>query len=63
MTLLPRVTIGREACVGADTVIRKSIPPYSVVMGNPQMIIGFNLSPAEILSMSRVFILRKNDCL
>lgn len=49
VTLLSGVTIGRGAFVGADTVIRKSIPPYSVVIGNPQMIIGFNLSPSEII--------------
>jgi len=49
VTILPGVTIGRGAFVGAGAVIRKSIPPYSVVVGNPQMIIGFNLSPKEII--------------
>ena len=50
VTILPGVTIGRGAFVGAGAVIRKSIPPYSVVVGNPQMIIGFNLSPQEIIN-------------
>lgn len=49
VTLLPGVTIGRGAFVGAGAVIRKSIPPYSVVVGNPQIIIGFNLSPLEVI--------------
>lgn len=49
VTLLPGVTIGRGAFVGAGAVIRKSVPPYSVVVGNPQSIIGFNMSPSEII--------------
>ena len=49
VTLLPGVVIGRGSFVGAGAVIRKSIPPYSVVIGNPQQIIGFNMSPDEIV--------------
>lgn len=53
VTILPGVTIGRGAFVGAGAVIRKSIPPYAVVIGNPQQIIGFNLSPEEIVEHER----------
>lgn len=54
VTILPGVTIGRGAFVGAGTVIRKTIPPYSVVIGNPQQVIGFNLSPEEIIEHEKL---------
>ncbi len=54
VTLLPGVNIGRGAFIGAGAVIRKSVPPYSVVVGNPQMIIGFNLSPNEIIEHEKL---------
>lgn len=54
VTILPGVTIGRGAFVGAGAVIRKSIPPYSVVIGNPQQIVGFNLSPEEIIEHEKL---------
>lgn len=49
VTLLSGVTIGRGATVGAGSVCLKSVPPYSVVMGNPAKVIGFNYSPEEVI--------------
>lgn len=37
--VLPRILIGEGAIVGAGAVIRKDVPPYSVVVGNPAEII------------------------
>jgi acetyltransferase-like isoleucine patch superfamily enzyme len=37
--ILPGVHIGRGAIVGAGSVVTKSIPPYSVVVGNPGRVI------------------------
>ncbi len=37
--ILPNVTIGEGAIVGAGSVVTKSIPPYSVAVGNPARII------------------------
>lgn len=34
-TVLPRITIGRWATIGAGTVVTKNVPDYSVVVGNP----------------------------
>ena len=40
-TLLPGVTIGEEAFVGAGAVVTKDVPPKAVVVGNPAKIIRF----------------------
>lgn len=40
-TLLPGITIGKYAMVGAGSVVTKDVPPYSVVVGNPAKIIKF----------------------
>jgi acetyltransferase-like isoleucine patch superfamily enzyme len=39
--VLAGVTIGDGVVVGAGAVVRKSIPPYAVVVGNPARIVGF----------------------
>jgi len=38
-TLLPGVTIGRYAMVGAGAVVTKDVPDYAVVVGNPAKVI------------------------
>ena len=35
VTILPRVTIGKNSLIGAGSVVTKDIPPDSVAMGNP----------------------------
>ena len=37
--LLPGVVIGEGAIVGAGAVVTKSIPPYSIAVGNPARVI------------------------
>lgn len=49
VTLLSGVVVGRGATVGAGSVCTKSIPPYSIVMGNPAKVIGFNFTPKEVI--------------
>jgi len=39
--ILRNVTIGHHAIIGAGTVITKDVPPYAIVVGNPQRIIRF----------------------
>lgn len=37
--ILPGVTIGEGAVVGAGAVVSKDVPPYSIVVGNPARVI------------------------
>jgi len=39
--VLPGVTIGEEALVGAGSVVTKDVPSRAVVAGNPARIIGY----------------------
>ena len=51
--ILPGVTIGNEAVVGAGTVVTREVPPRAIVAGNPAQVIGereqtgFAYCPAE----------------
>jgi serine acetyltransferase len=49
VTLLAGVKVGRGAFIGSGSVCRTSIPPYSIVIGNPAKVIGFKFSPEEII--------------
>ncbi|MFM4678130.1 acyltransferase [Aeromonas media] len=40
-TLLPGITIGKYAMVGAGAVVTKDVPDYAVVAGNPAKIIRY----------------------
>jgi UDP-2-acetamido-3-amino-2,3-dideoxy-glucuronate N-acetyltransferase len=40
-TVLPGLTIGRRAMVGAGSVVTRSVPPYAVVVGNPARIVRY----------------------
>jgi UDP-2-acetamido-3-amino-2,3-dideoxy-glucuronate N-acetyltransferase len=40
-TILPGITIGTEAMVGAGAVVTRSVPPKAIVDGNPARIVGY----------------------
>jgi acetyltransferase-like isoleucine patch superfamily enzyme len=40
-TLLPGVSIGLGAMVGAGAVVTKDVPDYAVVIGNPAKVIRY----------------------
>ncbi|MDP5015752.1 MAG: N-acetyltransferase, partial [Dolichospermum sp.] len=39
-TILPRITIGENAIVGAGAVVTHDVPDYAIVAGVPARIIG-----------------------
>ena len=49
VTLLSGVTVGRGCQVGSGCVVRSSVPPYSILAGNPAKIVGFRFTPEEII--------------
>ncbi|TAL17892.1 isomerase [bacterium] len=40
-TILPGLTIGRKAMVGAGAVVTRNVPPYAIVVGSPACIVGW----------------------
>lgn len=40
-TILPGLTIGENAMVGAGSVVTKSVPDNAIVMGNPAIVTGY----------------------
>lgn len=47
--LLPGVTVGRGAIIGAGSIVTKSIPPYAIATGNPCKFRRFKYNLEEIL--------------
>lgn len=46
--LLPGVTIGENALIGAGSVVTKDIPPRVIALGNPARVVG-NVKPEECI--------------
>jgi len=42
-TIMPGVTIGHNSVISSNTIVSKSIKPYSLVSGNPAKSISFNI--------------------
>lgn len=54
VTLFPGVIIGRGSIIGACSAVRNSVPPYSIIVGNPAKVVGFKLTPEEIIEHERI---------
>ncbi len=59
-TILPGLTIGQYAMVGAGTVVTKDVPPFAIVKGNPARITGYihannDHSISPIISLDNAF--------
>jgi virginiamycin A acetyltransferase len=46
--ILPGITIGDGAIIGAHAVVSRDVPPYAVVVGNPARIARRRFSETEI---------------
>lgn len=56
-TILPGLTIGQYAMVGAGAVVTKDIPAYAIVVGNPARITGYvqaDKSPVNLIKSEKV---------
>lgn len=49
-TILPGIRIGRQAMVGAGSVVTRSVPPNAIVVGNPARIVGYVDAQADELA-------------
>jgi acetyltransferase-like isoleucine patch superfamily enzyme len=45
VTILPGVTIGRDAVVAAGSVVSRSVPPQTLVQGNPARVVAKCTAP------------------
>ena len=54
VTLMQGVHISRGCIVGGGSVVRRSTPPYSIVLGNPAKVVGFVFSAEEIIEHEKV---------
>jgi UDP-2-acetamido-3-amino-2,3-dideoxy-glucuronate N-acetyltransferase len=41
-TILPGITIGERAMVGAGAVVTRNVPPLAIIVGNPGRIVGYD---------------------
>jgi len=48
--ILPNLTIGEYALIGAGSVVTKDVPDYAVVTGNPGRVTGYKVLKAEASS-------------
>lgn len=52
-TILPGLTIGQNAMVGAGAVVTRDVPPNAIVVGNPARITGYVDTPLQSTAASR----------
>lgn len=59
--IMPGVTIGDGAVIGAFCVVAKDIPPYAVVVGNPCQIKKYRFSEEKIKELLELKWWEKSD--
>jgi UDP-2-acetamido-3-amino-2,3-dideoxy-glucuronate N-acetyltransferase len=58
-TVLPGLRIGRNAMVGAGSVVTEDVPPHAIVIGNPARIVGYVDSTS--LARATTHVVAEND--
>lgn len=54
VTILPGVKIGDGAIIGANSVVSRDIPPYSIAVGNPCEVKGMRFSDEVIQQLLKI---------
>jgi acetyltransferase-like isoleucine patch superfamily enzyme len=54
VTILSNVTIGDGSILGAGSYIRKNVPPYAIVIGNPAVIVGYRFNEIQIEKLLQI---------
>lgn len=52
--ILPGVSIGDGAVVGAQAVVSKDVPPYAVAVGNPAQVVKYRFDSGQIRSLLQI---------
>ena len=52
-TILPGITVGQNAMVGAGAVVTRDVPPFAIVVGNPARITGYTNQAGKRMSSPR----------
>lgn len=47
------IHIGNGATISAGAVVIKNVPPYAIVLGNPGKVVGFKMTPEEIVNFEK----------
>ena len=50
--ILPGITIGAHAIVGAGAVVTRSVPDGAIVVGNPARVVGFVVPNHERITVA-----------
>lgn len=52
--VLPGVSLGNGAAVGAGAVVSRDVPPYAIVVGAPARIVRYRFPPEIIAALERI---------
>lgn len=47
------IRIGNGATIAAGAVVINNVPPYAIVVGNPGKVVGFSMTPEEIVEYEK----------
>ena len=62
VTIMSGGKVGDGALLGASTVIRKDVPPYAIVIGNPGEIVAYRHTPEQIKKLLDIKMVELGYC-